>query len=208
MCTGPHDFIPAVNTAKAEMRLESAGQRVLNILHFQKVAGWDSAGLVALAQALEDAWVANIKPLVPATVTLREVYVRDIEVEEGVEHTLPSLEAGTAEQLLLPNNVTIALSLRTGFSGRSNRGRVYWVGLTENQVVNSTLEVGAQASILGAFQDFISDASAETSSSLVVVSYCEDNQWRTNAQVTEVTNITLTDPTTDSMRRRLPGRGL
>jgi len=207
MCTGPHDFIPAAETAKVEMRYTWDDQHVENVLHFTKEGGWDGTSLAVLAQNVAEGWLAELQGMQAPTVTLREIYVRDMEVEAGAEATFPVGTPGNAEGVALPNNVSLALSFRTGLSGRSNRGRIFWIGLLEGQVIDNTVQPTPLAAIVLGFRDFIEYVETETEASLVVVSYCSENVWRTNAQVTPVTTILVTDPTIDSMRRRLPGRG-
>lgn len=207
MCTGPHAFIPAADVAKVEMRYTWDGQYVENVFHFEKTGGYDETSLDQLAQDVVEAYLAELNPLQANTLTLREVYVRDMSTEFGLESTYATAHAGQAESPPLPNNVSLAVSFRTGLSGRSNRGRMFYLGLTEGQVVNNAVQTSPLAAIVTAVTDFIDYVQTESGVQFVIVSYCSNNTWRTNAQVTPVTTILVVDPTIDSMRRRLPGRG-
>jgi len=207
MCTGPHDFIPAPDTAKMELRYTLIGERALSVFYFQRAGGYTDLDLAALAASAENFWTSEIRPTQSGGTLLREIVVTDVSVENGQQVSNSTNLAGTASGNAMPNNITLAVSFRTGFSGRSFRGRVYHPGAVEEQIVaNEFVELAAD-SIREAYANFFFGILGDTLDQHVIVSYCADNEWRTTAVVTPVTSYIITDTVVDSARRRLPGRG-
>jgi hypothetical protein len=207
MCTGDHPFIPAADTAVVRMIYQTPGGEAMNVLHFSNPSGWSSSSLLDLCTAVDDSWETNFRDAASVDITLKEVTAQDVSVEEGAGNSLVVLSSGTAASPVLPSNVTLAISFRSGFAGRSRRGRMFFVGLYEAAVTGDQLTAGGQAAMIGRAQDFFADiATAVPDTQHVVVSYCHDGAWRTEGLVTPITSY-LVDNTTDSMRKRLLGRG-
>lgn len=207
MCTGTHPFIPASNTAKVRFVYQTPGGIANNVIYFQNGTGWDAETLLDLVDAVNTAWEDNVRPVTANEVLLQKMEAIDVSIEDGPTSELFVLAAGSGGTGILPGNVTLAISFRTGFAGRSRRGRLYHVGLTETGVVGDKLVAGVQAGMQAAYAGMFSDiATALPGTEHVVVSYCSDGDWRTNALVTPVLTYSV-DDTIDSMRKRLLGRG-
>lgn len=128
---------------------------------------------------------------------------------------------GSSDQPALPNNVTVAIELRTANLGRSFHGRSYYPGAVEsltNPAVDPNVVTPANVAILIAMYENLrtSMEAAEFSTlgvddvindrfPLVVMSFVGAGVERDPAVATQVTACTLSDPYVDSMRRRLPG---
>ena len=210
MCKGPHDFIPAENVVKLELICQVSGQRVENVVHVQ-VSGAPTAGMVRnIAETAITAWAINIAPLIADSVQLVLVRATDVSVEDGFGYELEpgTVTTGTISNPVLPGNVTVATKFATGRIGRSQRGRAFWIGLTETQVAGNLLAPGFGTTISGAWAGFFLELGTALGTPIhVIVSYCHDNVWRELAQITEVTDYS-TNEDIDSMRRRLNHRGL
>jgi len=207
MCTGAHDYIPVPDTAEVRLMYNTAGGLAENVINFEKAGGWDLTSLAALAAAVEDSWESNISPIVAETITLTETVATDISTETGGQVTDIGGIAGGQPNPALPNNVTFVVSFRTASRGRSYRGRLYHVGLTENFVTLDSVGDSNAAAFQGDYESFFADiATAVPGSSHVVVSRCSGGEWRDTAVVTPVTSY-FVDSTIDSQRRRLAGRG-
>jgi len=204
MCTGPRPFIPASGVAKLEFRYTVLGEKAMNVVYFQKGTQWNAGELDDLVTAAEALWTSELQSLQHPLVTLNELVATDIHEDDGAQVTEPVGAVGTAEITPLPNNVTIAVSFRTGFTGRSRRGRLYHIGLGEQYVLDNNVTAIIAAAILGAYGDMLTGIATTTSSDHVIVSYCGDGDWRTNALITPVTSYTMTDTTVDTQRKRLP----
>ena len=134
---------------------------------------------------------------------------------EGRSYTgSPYPIVGTNDTGPLPNNVTIAVSLRTKLLGRSFHGRVYMVGIGKGQVDDSTpnqIKPAEVSDIVDGWESFRTSLSATTGVDPVldkfplgVASFRHDKADRTEAVFTEGDHFTLSDTYLDSQRRRLP----
>jgi len=210
MCTGTHDFIPADNTVKVALYFDTAGGKAMNVLHFVKPDTWSESDCRNFHTAVSAAWNTYMSPLQANTIVCNRIVVSDIESENSFEYDAapPDDLTGGNSSPVMPGNVTIATKFGTGHSGRSYRGRAYFVGLTESGVVGDQAAAGVADDINSAWTDFagaLHDGDLEAS--LAIVSYCNEGAWRTSAAVTPVTAFT-TENTIDSMRTRLAGRGM
>lgn len=201
-------FVPFANTVQANLRLTWSGEEVENVLHFQTPGAVTPADMAAVAEGLEDWWVTNMPAFVSSTVVYREVYVVDLTSQTGGTFTAAggSGTPGTAGAQSLPNNNTVAISLRTANRGRSFRGRIYHIGLTEAQVDNNTLVSSIQTALPAVYALLLNEASFG-GCQLAVASRFSGGQPRGTGVSTPVLTVLLADPTVDSQRRRLPGRG-
>lgn len=202
-------FVPAPNIVEVQFRYTLDGERAMNRIHVNVGATPSSGTIGPLLAECADWWDGNVKTLVPPEMALREVYGKSLEEAAAPEGTvsagMPIL--GTFSGNLLPNNVSLAVSLRSGFTGRSSRGRWFWCGLSESQVTGSLVAGGTVSSIDAALTNLKSliDGLGHT---WVVVSYRENNAPRVGGPIYNVVEtITIVDSIVDSQRRRLPGRG-
>lgn len=202
-------FIPVENTAQVRMQFLYAGQRCENVYHVENTGAWDVASLQDLGDAFIDWWDTELKAFMPATGSLEQVVLRDLTTEAGiaVERTTGLPLVGTNGSPQLPNNVTVAVKWSTGLAGRSFRGRTYHIGMPENSTVDNTVSSGPLADLLAAYDALIGVPPAVNPDySLVVVSLFHANAPRVAGVTTPILDSSI-DPTIDSQRRRLPGRG-
>lgn len=209
MCTGTHDFIPAADTARVDLVYSSQGNTLMNVIYFRRAGGFDAGQLEALAEATIAAWDDNIKALTTANVSLNLVRATDISSEgaAGVEVSAGPLAGTNTTGINLPLNVTVVTKFSTGLTGRSHRGRIYFVGLNGSEIVANALASGVAATINTAWTSFFGDITTLAADEHVIVSLCNNGAWRTAAEVTPVTNYS-TNGDLDSQRRRLNTRGM
>ena len=207
MCTGTHAFIPAANTARVNMKYTSNAQKVENVFYFHKSGPWSSTDLTALAAAVSARWTSIIKPTQNNGITLDTIDVTDMSVEGGTGVTTTvGATGGNSGGALAPNNVTLVTKFATGLTGRSHRGRVYFIGLGKDMISGNQAASGIASGLTTAWQSFFTGVATDTTSQHAVVSYCHNKVWRTSAEVTPVTGYS-TEGNLDSQRRRLTGRG-
>lgn len=201
-------FIPLPGGMKAEVKFSLAGELMVNVYHFKSSVPIGSANLSAIAQLIYEAWVTNLQPLQGTAVSLQEIVVTDVSEEDGIQVTwVDSLpDDGTATGDLLPFNVAVVISNRTGFTGRSRRGRTYIGGFTEPNVAGSTPVTAILTGLL-AYHIEIADVALSNDAEFGVASYVADGTPRTEALFTAYDTFGV-DGVTDSQRRRLPGRGI
>jgi len=201
-------FIPAINCALAELVYNQEGETVENTLWCDKGTSIALADLTTLAEDLVQWWDTSMDTLTSSGTSLVLVRVRDMSTEAGarIEHTTGLPLVGLVATSGQPNNVTVTTTLLTNSGGRSFRGRNYFVGMpsTARNTANTVSTTWA-ASLRSAYLDLI-DLLALDSWTLVVASRFSLGAPRESALLTPVTGIKV-DRTTDSQRRRLPGRG-
>lgn len=202
------EFQPVPNTCEVVCHFIQDLQKVVNIFHFHKDGGWSAADLGNLAQAVMDWWIADIKPLVNQSVKLESVSARDLSTESGASALkIPAVDQiGTGDVSTLPNSATLAVSLRTGKNGRSYRGRSYFVGIDPTEVDKNTVSQSYTTAVQTAYNALRSTVAPSLACEMCVVSRYHNKARRDTAETNTVTAVTI-DPTVDSQRRRLPGRG-
>lgn len=202
-------FVPAPNICEVQFRTTFNGEQTMNRIHVDVLTTPTAAICASLAATCAQWWLTNVVALVPGELIIREVYVKSIESQPGPEATFSAgfPLAGSLGDPSLPNNVTVAASLRSNLTGRSARGRWYWQGLTEPQVTGNTIGAGVLVSIDGALTNLASTISG-AGFLWVIVSFRTNNAPRVGGPVYfTVEDIVFVDDVVDSQRRRLPGRG-
>lgn len=202
-------FIPVPNTAKVCMRYSQAGQQICNVFHVEAPDPLDVARLNDIAAVFWNWFNTDVKGSVSNALTLEAIEVTDLTTAGGIgiEYTTGLPLSGTLTDGALPNNVTLAVKLTTGMTGRSHRGRSYFPGLTLGSITSDRNHVtsGAQSAIDLAFDALIDNLVTE-GVKLVITSLFSGGVPRTTGVNTEVIDASV-NATLDSQRRRLPERG-
>jgi len=201
-------FVAVPNTVMVEVRALLDSQKIENRFNV-RCAGAPTPTDVGAIASIVEAWAEDSYfPHLPDAVTLTEVVASDISVEGGTQITnVPSSPvSGGAGSGALPNEVSFAVSLRTGARGRSFRGRAYVLAVLGSFVVANTVNPVAVGLYTTAFNNLISVLTAG-GFELVIVSTRHNNLPRPTPITTPVTIALATDGTVDSMRRRKPGVG-
>lgn len=201
--------VPLPNTARVCLRYDQNGEQTCNIFHVLCPTDPSEADLTEIATIFRDWWDAEMQGLTVSTTSLEAIEVKDMTAdgEEGILFTAGLPLAGSDANVPLPNNVTFATRLNTGFTGRSRRGRSYFAGVpadaldTDKQHITSTW----QTLVMGAFADLLT-ALVTAGFELAVASTIEDGVPRTTGLVTPISSVSV-NTTLDSQRRRLPERG-
>lgn len=209
MCTGSHPFIPAENTAYVQIVQSMFGQTVVNDFHFQKIDPWSRQDIADLADAASTAWAGAPQAQQSTGIALQFVRATDIGVDNSwqTEDYGDTGETGELTAPAEPGNVALAIKFTTGHAGRSYRGRIYFAGLDSTLVTGNEVDSGYRDDIVSAIELFVSDVETAMACEHVVVSYCQEGEWLTDAVVTEITDYGA-DVFVDSQRRRLTGRGV
>lgn len=197
------------NVAQADVVHIWDGQTVENVLYFFYTNPINEAGLLNLATGLRDYWQTNMLPLMSSLVAFQYVEVTHLTPSPAYTATVPanSPNVGGDSNPASPNNVSITVSFRTGVTGRSYRGRNYWLGLTEPNVINSSVNPAHAALIVDAYAGMTGPDTIATDWRWGVYSRYVNGVPRETGQFTDITTVLITDYVVDSQRRRLPGRG-
>lgn len=201
-------FVPIPITAMLEYLMRQDGQAVENVVHYRLVAGAPTvADMSVLAAAAVAWWNTHLKPLTASNVSLVGIKVTSLQTFNApvVEYLTGLPIVGTASGTPMPNNVTIVTRLATDNRGRSYRGRVYHVGLTNTQISGNTVGATTRTALQAAWSNAFTLGTAPVWT-LVVASRFANGEPRTTGIKTDVTGCSV-NATIDSQRRRLPERG-
>jgi len=201
-------FIPVPNTLKVELVMSWDTQVVENVLHYEWISAWSIARANELAADIVSWWNATMDAYVANTVSLNLIRMTDLESETGfvVNYATGLPVAGANTNPSLPNSNTVVITKRTANRGRSFRGRIYQVGLTENVVTANAVSSTVVGQLIAAWELIRVVALTGGDAQMGVVSLQSNLAPRTEGIITPITNFT-SDGVIDSQRRRLPGRG-
>ena len=123
------------DTVAITLVFEQNDENVVNTVHAERLGGYDLGQVQALANTIDNAVGAHIRPEMVQDVNYLRTEVRglnsindffDVDGTNGGQGAL--LGPG------LPNNVTLSIKRASGQTGRSARGRVYFVGLAASEL--------------------------------------------------------------------------
>lgn len=196
------------NIVQVQMIYTSGGEKVENVFHVHKDSTWDLTDLGSLAAAFES-WEAT---------TGSQYRSEQVSLIRIVATDLSSLTSGRVDQQLavtvdgqdvspvLPNNATFAIKNNIGERGRGRNGRVFWIGLAENQVIGSTIDTTVADNIQSALNTLQTDIAAAVPGAALGVMHRPPGDPPSGVATFSATqNFTYTDLTLDSQRDRLPG---
>lgn len=166
--------------------------------------GYDQAAIDALAGGVDNWYAAEVLGFLATSFNYDQVEVRGLEFLsdlEAIDNT--NSGSGTDANNPLPALAAACISFRTGFTGRSARGRNYIAGLSvanlatnENTIVSTTL-----TALQNAYEQLNSYVTAANWSH-VVVSRFTLGSARPSGVYLPVTAYLFTDNLWDTQRRR------
>lgn len=200
-------FIRVPNTVMVEMVYRWDGQTVENVFHASNAVSYDETDIADLLDVFRLWGINDALPTMSNTVTLVNLIGTDLDSATGprIEDATGLPVAGSAVSPSMPNNVSVVVKWTTANRGRSYRGRTYWIGLREDVVAANQIVAAQQTAIVNAATALLADV-ALAGWALVVASRYTDNAPRAQGITTPITGFSV-EPTIDSQRRRLPGRG-
>lgn len=197
-------FQAVPETASAEIRYDLGGKQIENVLHFKYDGGYSLANLQALADLI-DTWVdTDWLPINGNSVAYRETFVRGLTSATdlfavGDDNTGSIGGYATSN----PNNVSKAIKLGTGQTGRNARGRLFVPVVPQGVTVgDNTITQGWADDLIEAIEALIALAEA-IGWVLVIVSRYVDGVKRTEGETFKVLTVGVSNLTTDSMRGRM-----
>lgn len=203
-------FIQVPGVFKVQLVYSLYSQRIENVLNVKSGGSLLGADADRIETVFAAWWNASARAQVGPQCSLVLIVLDALDDASGLhrEYTTGWSPAGTSTGTCYPNNVTSSVKLATGLRGRSFRGRMYWPGLTGNQITGLQLQSATQTAIQTAVNLLRTNLTSDSAGDkLVVVSYRTGGVWRASGVATEVTAATV-HLNLDSQRRRLAGRGL
>lgn len=128
-------FQAVPETASIEMIFTQNGIPAQNVFYAKQPGGYTLADLQALADAIDLSWDSIWKLRQVAEVLYVRTEVRGLAVINDFVATA-NVKAGPGTHIgdALPNNATVAIKKESGLTGRSARGRSYWIGLPASEL--------------------------------------------------------------------------
>ncbi len=131
-------FQKVVDTAAVDHIFTLNGVTVQNT-HYAKIpGGYNLAALQSVADSIDNIFVDTFQADMPTEVSYVRTDVRGLAV---INDLIATQNAGAADGTnigsALPNNVTFAIKKGSGLTGRSARGRIFWIGIPESELTNA-----------------------------------------------------------------------
>jgi len=199
-------FVAVADVAQIELRGVLNGVPVENTWYAQTVGGWDQTGLDLLTQEISDQINATWLTILSPAFAFTAIYARDLSAQDSFQSLNVDLNGtpGTNTGEVLPNNVTVAVQRSAGLTGRSSRGRIFWMGLTDAWLAtNENFLAGAYASAVIVACEEIDTAIIAGGGVSVIVSRFHNNAPRVTPVVYPVVQWSLSDARIDTLRGRL-----
>lgn len=200
-------FIPAAATVEVFMEHQVNGKSGVGwVLHYRSASTeWDLLAMNDLALQLRNWWNTEIENLVHPATRLERIRLRNISSANGavLDYTTGLPITGSGSAAGTPNNVSFSLKKNTGLAGKSFRGRVYLLGLTEAAVNGNFLDAAVANLFVDAFNEALILVGAEDTYAMALVSKYSNNAPRASALVNNVSSFSYSDLRIDTRRDRL-----
>lgn len=208
-------FVPLPDAVQVEARFTLLGQEV-EMRWYELFDHTPTAeDMISMNLDFEN-WIATILfPSLSSQLQLREIVSTDWSSNSGLQETYvpPGTVVGGQGGAMLPNQIAVVASLRTGRRGRSFRGRTYIPGATEAELSDSNTLSPASAAAFSAIMLDIPGFGTSWPYRLVIGSFYSgvDAQHKPIPRVTGIAtpvDAISIDPVLGSQRRRRPGIGI
>jgi hypothetical protein len=196
----------APRVAQYNLNFSYQGEPCQNTMYMLHTFQPTTSILNTMSQIIYTLWAINVAPWVPNTCILNNVEAISLNnAGAPVGGHSPNVPVGGQSALdAAPNNVTIAVSFRTGYSGRSRRGRHYWVGLLEANLWNNRVENAVLAAIIDYYTEYLPIAGQLPDAVWGVYSRFENGSPRLTGLFTPINEVLFVNNVVDSQRNRLP----
>ena len=191
----------------AEIVIKYEGNQVdsVNVLQAKLTGGYSLTDLEDLADAVDASIVADWLPIQTQDQAYISTTVRGLEFINDQE-TINTDGAGAGGNAVkgLPGSVTFSVKKSSGLTGRSARGRMYWIGIPSDKLAGNENQV-LSAHVVE-IRDAVEDmrlAIAATSWDPVIVSRFLDGSPRATGAVFNWIATVAVNENVDSQRRRL-----
>jgi hypothetical protein len=203
-------FVAAPNIIQVEWRQTLNGQKCENRMMIDWLSVPEHSNLLDVAVSGWNWWETTYSPLISAGVLLNSVvatYMGDINGDQAT-YAPDATTVGGVAGAGMPNETSFCLSLRSGFRGRSARGRWFMLGIPRSSMADdNNVSTGFADDSVSALQTFVNDVTAGGIKP-VIVSFISEGIPRPGGPVYFVIETVLAvDTVVDSQRRRKPGVG-
>lgn len=201
-------FIPLAACVKVALELQANSESIVNTLWFRHIPdSVDASAMADLANAI-DLWFTNwMAPDLPIGCVLQRITVKDWSAPNGLVVEVSPATSGTLSGTTMPAQNTFVVTFKTGFGGRSFRGRNYWPLLLESEQSTQFVDGGKAADILLVYESLITLVAAQAPDwEWVVASFYADNQPRVDGLATPVIGVGYSNLRVKTQRNRNNGK--
>lgn len=198
-------FQSVPETAAVIIEYLQNGENVINTVYARKPGGYTLTTLGQLANSVDNAVAADWLPIQTEDTAYVRTIVRGLENQEDLE-VEDSGGAGPGEVIIrgLPNNVTLSIKKTSGLTGRTARGRLYWIGLAISQLsTDENVVVAADVTAIVAAVEAIRTSLAVLGWFPVLVSRFLDGVKRDEGTTLAWVDSVAVNANVDSQRGRL-----
>jgi len=176
-----------------------------NVLHAHIVGGYNLTDLAALASAVDASVGTDWLPDQSQDCAYQQTVVTGLDEINDLQVTdNASAAAGGIAANAMPGNVTVSVKRASALTGRSARGRLYWIGMPVTKLqANENLIFQAAADDIEDAVDKLRIAIAATAWTPAIVSRFTEGVQRGTGVFFEWTDTTIVNLNVDSQRRRL-----
>lgn len=164
---------------------------------------YDLAALSALAASVDGWYNEALLPLLPSAVLYEGITVRGLSEEEDLRYDLSEPLPGTDVDGACPAQVAVVITKRTGFTGRSARGRSYLWGIPLSYREDDRHITDFAASAYAEAFDTLTAAVEDADFEPIVLSYFTAGAPRVTATWKSIISWEIRDKRLDTQRRRL-----
>ncbi len=202
-------FQSVPDTAQINMVYTLNGEPCQNSLYGHMAGGYILADLIALATQIDVQINSSFLPFQPVEAEYLRTEVRGLASENDLVTSVnTNAGPGRAVSASLPNQVTYSIKKESGLTGRSARGRLYWIGIPRGVLdpLNENLITAIRS---GEFVQGVDDMrvgiNAVGTWAAALVSRFTDGAKRPTGQFFPWVSTTAVDLVLDTQRERLPG---
>lgn len=201
-------FQSVPETAEIDHIFTLHGQTVQNVYYARRPGGYGSSDLQALADAIDLIFPVTFDNDMSVDVSYVRTDVRGLANPNDLTAT-QNLSAGPGTEVssAFPSQVSFAIKKSSGLTGRSARGRTYWIGIprTKIEAADENILIAAYASSIVADVDFVRITIATVGLwEAVLVSRWLDGVLRAPAVTFPWVSTSNVDLRVDTQRGRLP----
>lgn len=199
-------FQPVPNVAQVQLEYAGGGVTAQNTVYFHRDIGWDEAALSALAEDCVEAWETNVAPDVTQDWGLVQTIATNLESDIGLKQIWKpaAIIPGGLVAQSAPANVSFAIKFSAPRRGRGINGRIFSIGLPENECGLGTLSSTHANALAADWAAFAAEVEAASSCQHVIVHRVVGGVRLPEGIIDSVAGYTFTDLSLDTQKLRLP----
>ena len=198
-------FQKVTDTVEVTIVYEQNLENIVNVFHAERPGGYTQANLATLATTVDAAVGVHLLPEMTSDCEYLRTEVRGLAVENDFfAEESGGTGPGEVASAGLPNSVTLSLKKGSGLTGRSARGRWYFVGIPEiDLATNENFFIAVEVTNKKSALNNLRAAVAGTAWNPVIVSRFKDGALRPEGVLFDWLAVTAVNDAVDTQRRRL-----